>query len=106
MLAAERLGAGTGPLPFFLAEDKLLLLSWVVLLLEVIVLLLLPTNKGRLGGIRSLTASRPLASANEVICGVAPRPCKAAKNKKEFHNKISRDYDMKIKRVKLKITIK
>lgn len=75
----ERLGEATGVLPFFLAEVKLLLSLGVLLLgvVELLLLLLLPNNRGRLGGMRSLTASRPLASANEVICGVAPRPCKA-----------------------------
>lgn len=52
------------PLPLLLFVVLLLLLL-LVLLMVVMLLLLALIVSGRLGGIRSLTASRPFASANE-----------------------------------------
>lgn len=41
------------------------------------------------GGIRSLMASRPLASAKEVICGVEPKPFKAEIRNINFRQHLS-----------------
>lgn len=88
MLVVELVERTVADFTIFLPRliSALLLLVPLLLLLRIVLsplllLLLLPpptpTISGRRGGMRSLTASKPFASANEVICCVAPNVCSA-----------------------------